>query len=154
MGTEGFRYGPRPTNTSFQYCNCWANCTPFGTSMTFGVQMGWRVCSLRVSEGEGFQSWGMVEWGRCTNKWVADKMSSSRSPWSWLSSLCPQWREGCFGSDMFHHFLLSCHAFWGRNLWGPGDMEIRGVKRMVAHTADLSQPKTSMEVVEVDWHPL
>ena len=86
--------------------------------MTFGVQMGWRVCSLRVSEGEGFQSWGMVEWGRCTNKWVADKMLSSRSPWSWLSSLCPQWREGCFGSDMFHHFSAFMPCFFGGEICG------------------------------------
>jgi len=58
--------------------------------------------------------------------------------------------KGASAVTCFIIFLLSCHAFWGRNLWGPGDMEIRGVKRMVAHTADLSQPKTSMEVVEVD----
>lgn len=58
--------------------------------------------------------------------------------------------KGASAVTCFIIFLLSCHAFWGRNLWGPGDMEIRGVKRMVAYTADLSQPKTSMEVVEVD----
>ena len=101
--------------------------------MTFGVQMGWRVCSLRVSEGEGFQSWGMVEWGRCTNKWVADKVLSSRSPWSWLSSPMPamkgrvlrQWHVSsffCFHAMLFGGEICGARVTWrsvGWSAWWP-----------------------------------